>query len=111
MEGWLSGRKHLTANEAVRNGTGVRISHLPQTPRVVQRANPVSRQNHLLRSLTWCKQPGRKPVRCISRNGSERDRQAEGVERDGTQSVSTTRGDKVSSEPRSGHELAPTCKE
>ena len=29
MEGWLSGRKHLTANEAVRNGTGVRISHLP----------------------------------------------------------------------------------
>ena len=30
MEGWLSGRKHLTANEAVRNGTGVRISHLPQ---------------------------------------------------------------------------------
>ena len=43
MEGWLSGRKHLTANEAVRNGTGVRISHLPQTPRVVQRANPVSR--------------------------------------------------------------------
>lgn len=31
MEGWLSGRKHLTANEAVRNGTGVRISHLPQT--------------------------------------------------------------------------------
>ena len=30
MEGWLSGRKHLTANEAVRNGTGVRISHLPR---------------------------------------------------------------------------------
>lgn len=29
-EGWLSGQKHLTANEAVRNGTGVRISHLPQ---------------------------------------------------------------------------------
>ena len=51
MEGWLSGRKHLTANEAVRNGTGVRISHLPQTPRDVQRAIPVSRQHHLLRSL------------------------------------------------------------
>lgn len=51
MEGWLSGRKHLTANEAVRNGTGVRISHLPQTPRDVQRAIPVSRQKHLLRSL------------------------------------------------------------
>ena len=42
-EGWLSGRKHLTANEAVRNGTGVRIPHLPQTPRDVQRAIPVSR--------------------------------------------------------------------
>ena len=52
MEGWLSGRKHLTANEAVRNGTGVRISHLPLKPRVEQRANPGSRQKHLLRSPT-----------------------------------------------------------
>jgi hypothetical protein len=29
----------------------VRLRHLLQTPRVVQRANPVSRQKHLLRSL------------------------------------------------------------
>ena len=47
LEGWLSGLKHLTANEAVRNGTGVRISHLPQTPRDVQRAIPASRLNIL----------------------------------------------------------------
>ena len=34
----------------------------------------------------------------LNRNGSERDRQADGVERDGTQPVSTTRRDKVISE-------------
>lgn len=51
MEGWLSGRKHLTANEAVRNGTGVRISHLPQNAEGRIEIIPVSRQKHLLRSL------------------------------------------------------------
>ena len=34
----------------------------------------------------------------LIRNGSERDRQADGVERDGIQPVSTTRRDKVISE-------------
>ena len=29
-ESWLSGRKHLTANEAIGNDSGVRISHSPQ---------------------------------------------------------------------------------
>ena len=29
MESWLSGRKHLTANEAYGNVSGVRISHSP----------------------------------------------------------------------------------
>ena len=30
-EGWLSGRKHLTANEAIGNDSGVRIPHLPRS--------------------------------------------------------------------------------
>ena len=52
MEGWPSGRRHLIANEEIRKDSGVRISHLPQTPRDVQRAIPASRQKHLLRSQT-----------------------------------------------------------
>ena len=46
-------------------------------------AIPVSRQKHLLRSPTRCKQPGRKPVRCTGQNGIEIDLKADGVERDG----------------------------
>ena len=63
-------------------------------------AIPVSRQHHLLRSPTRCKQPGRKPVRCTGQNGSERDLKADGVEMDGIQPVSTAGRNEVISESR-----------
>ena len=45
-------KSNQTQGDILKSGTSqVRILHLPQTPRVVQRANPVSRQKHLLRSL------------------------------------------------------------
>ena len=36
MESWLSGRKHLTANEAIGNGSEVRILHSPQQIQSIQ---------------------------------------------------------------------------
>ena len=62
----------------------VRIPQPPRTPRVVQRANPASRRQHLLRSQrTVSSQGANKPVRYKNQNGIERDIKAEGVERDG----------------------------
>ena len=94
----MRGKSRNSWRKPAKDEQAVRLRHLSRTPRDVQRAIPVSRQKHLLRSPTRCKQPGRKPVRCTGQNGSERDRQADGVEMDGIQPVSTTESDKVSSE-------------
>ena len=74
----------------------VRILHHPQTPRDVKSQIPASRQELLEHGEA--RPTGAfaraKPIR----NGIERDRQADGVERDGIQPVSTARRDKVISE-------------
>ena len=42
-ESWLSGRKHLTANEAIGNDSGVRISHSPQMVSRMAREKPIGK--------------------------------------------------------------------
>ena len=82
--------------------TGVRIPHLPQTPRDVRSAIPASRLNIL--NTQW--QDGWRviPQGVVQSPELKRQRKrppTDGVERDGNQPVSTTGGDEVSSESAS----------
>lgn len=71
---------------------------------------PVSRQNHLLRSLRrYSSQGASLYVYRIETASKETDKLKEWKRR--YQSVSTARCDKVSSEPRNGHEMDTKCKE
>ena len=90
----------------------VRLRHLSTNAEGRIEIIPVSRQKHLLRSQArWVEPRLQGPCEILSRNGSERDLKADGVERDGIQPVSTAGRNEVSSEPSSGHELTPTRRE